>query len=162
MAVSIATLCLSLACANPKSSEAPVFTEPAPEGALEIHLEFGTEADLDLFVTDPRSETVYFGNNPSLGGGVLDRDVRCDSAAPRRETVRFTAPSPGRYRVGVSYDRACRFRRLDAGFRVEIRGPGIGLEVEGEIVPLDFQPVVLEFEVTDEAPRASSEHDLTM
>lgn len=123
---------------------------------LEIRLFFGPEADLDLFVTDPAKELVYFGNNPSRGGGQLERDVRCGHAVEadeeRVETIRFRAPRPGRYRVGVGYDRSCVFRRRPAAFRVEVRNAGMPpREERGTVAPGRFESIVLEFDVG--APR---------
>jgi hypothetical protein len=80
-------------------AEAP----PAPDGALRVRLAFGAAADLDLYVTDPLAETLYFANQRAASGGRLVADAHCDSAAPRVEEVRFPAPLPGRYRIGVDY-----------------------------------------------------------
>jgi uncharacterized protein YfaP (DUF2135 family) len=70
---------------------------------LRVRLAFGTEADLDLYVTDARDETLYFANQRAASGGRLVSDAHCGSPAPRVEEVRFEAPPPGRYRVGVDY-----------------------------------------------------------
>jgi hypothetical protein len=96
---------------------------PVARGSeLAVHLAFGGAADLDLYVTDPLQETVYFANTPTRAGGRLLTDVRCESAPPHRrgatpgsdpgvaaatETVRFAEPLPGRYRVGVDFMRRC-------------------------------------------------------
>ena len=110
-------------------------------------LSFDDQADLDLFVTGPDQETVYFGNNPSLGGGRLLVDVRCDNDAPRVEVVRFAAPERGRYRIGVEYARSCRFRREPAAYRIEIDAPELNRSSEGSIAPGRFVPLALEFEL---------------
>lgn len=78
-------------------------TAPVANGALRIWLAFGAAADLDLYVTDPRDETIYFANERAAAGGRLVADARCESPAPRIEEVVFAAPQPGRYRVGVDY-----------------------------------------------------------
>lgn len=145
-------LVLALACAAPPPAT-PRFDSPRPAGALEVRLFFGEEADLDLFVTDPREEALYFGNNPTIGGGRLDVDRRCGDAAPRRERARFVAPRPGRYRVGVSYDRSCRFRRGEADFRLEVEADGLAFERRGTVAPGAFEPIVLEFDFSPAAPR---------
>jgi hypothetical protein len=116
-------------------------------GTLEIRLHFGPEADLDLHVTDPEQETVYFGNNPSLAGGVLANDLRCDAPSPRVERVEFAAPKPGRYRVGVDYARRCRRVRGPVPYEIEVRGGELDLRLQGEILPGRFQNIALEFDL---------------
>jgi hypothetical protein len=76
---------------------------PTPAGALRILLAFGASADLDLYVTDALDETIYFANERAVAGGRLVADARCGSPAPRIEEIVFSAPQPGRYRVGVDY-----------------------------------------------------------
>jgi hypothetical protein len=84
--------------------EAALAEAPLPSaGALRIRLAFGAEADLDLYVTDPLAETIYFANERAAAGGRLVADARCDSKSPRIEEIAFAAPPPGRYRVGVDY-----------------------------------------------------------
>lgn len=112
-----------------------------------MRLVFGAGADLDLFVTDPNLETVYFGNNPSLGGGVLATDVRCEDPAPRVEVVTFREAASGRYRVGVSHARGCTRLRRTAPYRVEVLSPESVWRAEGEIDPGGFDNEVLEFEL---------------
>lgn len=136
-------------CASTKPRLAPSALPSRPEGALEVVLELDGAADLDLHVSDPQLETVYFGNSPSSNGGVLDRDVRCEVAVEddaRRETVRFEAPLRGRYRVGVDYVRACRRFRRGAHFSVRVIAPGLELERTGEIAPGHFEHKLLEFD----------------
>jgi hypothetical protein len=76
---------------------------PARDGSLRVRLAFGAAADLDLYVTDALSETIYFANERAAAGGRLVADARCGSPAPRIEEVQFAAPQPGTYRVGVDY-----------------------------------------------------------
>jgi hypothetical protein len=77
------------------------------DSGLLIQLAFGAEADLDLYVTDPLLETVYFANKKGKSGGEISADHRCDSQALRVEEVRFEAPLSGAYRIGVDYPRRC-------------------------------------------------------
>lgn len=81
--------------------------DPPPGDSIRVRLAFGAEADLDLFVSDPLQETVYFANDHSKSGGRLDADRRCDAEAPRVETITFASAPLGRYRVGVDYPRGC-------------------------------------------------------
>ena len=127
--------------ASTSLAQAPV----RPAGTLEIRLEFGEQADLDLFVTDPDQETVYFGNNPSRTGGQLEGDVRCQAPAPRIEVVRYANPRPGRYRVGVEYNRSCLFRREPADYRIDVRADGFERTLGARIEPGRFEHKALEF-----------------
>jgi len=121
---------------------------PSTGGELSVHLAFGADADLDLYVTGPREETVYYANTPSGIGGALAEDRRCVHDAPRVETVRFPAPlRPGRYRVGVDYPSACGESRAPAPFALRVDGPEAGSELAGLAAHRVFEPVVLEFEI---------------
>lgn len=136
-------------CAGPKPRLAPSTLPAGSAGALEVVLEIDVSADLDLHVSDPELETVYFGNSPSVNGGVLDRDVRCERAGEgdaRRETVRFESPLPGRYRVGVDYVKACRRLRKGAHYEIRVRAPGLELVREGDVSPGHFEHKALEFD----------------
>ena len=115
-----------------------------PPGTLRVRLAFPARADLDLFVTDPAHETVYFANSPSRSGGQLERDVRCDDPAPRVETVVFPDAAPGRYRVGVDYPKPCEGHEGEASFVVAVDGRGPTETRQGRIAPGIFQPIVLE------------------
>src|SRR4029453_11922130 len=110
IARTIATLAalLGLACASalPKPAPPPTWTEAlsaraaaleaklataprAAGGELVVRLAFEPGADLDLSVSDPRDETIYYANTPARSGGALDADQRCGAEpAERIETVR--------------------------------------------------------------------------
>jgi hypothetical protein len=98
---------------------------PAPPSELRVRLAFPATADLDLYVSDPLDETVYYANTPVRSGGALDADRRCEDAAPRVETVLFSAPLPGRYRVGVDFQHRC-------GDGADVVPWAISIETHGE------------------------------
>ena len=126
---------------------------PADATGLVVRLAFDEAADLDLFVTDPAQESVYFANSPTRSGGTLIDDRKCDNPSPRIEVVNYSDPRPGRYRVGVDFHRRCQQTgpsseeakqgiyvvRVNEGARVIVR--------EGMVVPGQFEVIVLEFEV---------------
>jgi hypothetical protein len=118
---------------------------PAPEGAVVVRLAFDAAADLDLYVTGPRRETVYFANSPSRIGGRLEADRRCDAPAPRIETVVFPDPWPGPYRVGVDFPEACDGGSDAAAFALDVRSAAGHVERLGTVRPGEFEPVVLEW-----------------
>lgn len=107
--------------------EAALSRAPAPAaGALRVRLAFGAAADLDLYVTDPLDETIYFANERAAGGGRLVADARCDTPAPRIEEVAFPGAAAGRYRVGVDYmvyRAACGEQPPVVAYVIAIEGP---------------------------------------
>lgn len=121
---------------------------PAP-GVLRFVLAFGAEADLDLFVTGPRYESVYFANTPSAVGGALEADLRCGSTAPRLEKVRYSDPPPGPYRVGIDFPERCDKRGAAVPFAVSVQRGGDAplATARGIIRPGEFLTIVLETEL---------------
>lgn len=116
-----------------------------------MRLAFGADADLDLYVSDPARETVYYANTPAKSGGALEADRRCAHPAPRVERVRWDAPPPGRYRVGVDAPHRCAAHAADRGavvYVVAVDRPGRpALLHRGRIAPVRFDPVVLELDL---------------
>lgn len=77
--------------------------------ALTVSLLWDAPVDLDLYVTEPGLETVYYANARARSGGVLEKDARCADHVPgeRAERARWPSPAPGRYRVGVDFPETC-------------------------------------------------------
>ena len=123
------------------------------EGGFRVLLAFDANVDLDLYVTDPLQEAVYFANTPSRSGGALALDVRCTSEVERLETVTFEAPVPGRYRIGVDFPTACAGEKAPVAFAVAVVSAGETVFVSGQIEPLQFLPIVTEFDVPVPAVR---------
>jgi len=117
------------------------------ESALVVRLAFGAGADLDLFVSDPQNETVYFANTRTRAGGRLAADVRCETPPPRIETIRFEHPLPGRYRVGIDYPAGCDGEAEPAVYVVEWHFAGHRRQVQGLALPFVFSAVAAEFEL---------------
>ena len=117
-------------------------------------------ADLDLYVTGPSWETVYFGNTPSKSGGTLEHDARCavipsDANTPQVEAVSFVEPDAGHYRVGVDYLEACREAAAEpVGYRVITEFAGARNEYVGLAHHHQFVPIVLEFDLRAGAPNS--------
>src|SRR5262245_17500983 len=101
-------MALAASCASAPAPLAAPVRPPPPPGSLRVELVFGAGADLDLYLTDPSQETVYYANSPSrVNGGRLEADLRCEAAPPRVETIVFAGAPPGRYRVGVDRAETC-------------------------------------------------------
>lgn len=69
-------------------------------GALQISLSWNTTADVDLYVTDPDNETIYYANSSSTSGGELDRDD-VDGYGP--ENIFWESAPNGTYSVSVDH-----------------------------------------------------------
>ena len=90
--------CILAACARRPAipTDAPSL---APVPGLNVLLTWNAPVDLDLYLTDPTAEAVYFANNPSRTSARLVRDTRCrDIAAtdpPFVEAANMPQPLPG-------------------------------------------------------------------
>ncbi|MGF1466959.1 MAG: YfaP family protein [Sandaracinaceae bacterium] len=82
-------------------------------GNIQITLAWNTQADLDLYVTDPFGETISYQQRRSQSGGQLDVDARgqCGRGEERYtvENVFWDSPTPpsGTYQVSVHHYSAC-------------------------------------------------------
>ena len=78
-------------------------------GNIQVTLGWGTQADLDMYVTDPNGEQIYYQHNRSASGGHLDQDARggCtnDQVNANLENVYWNQANPpgGVYQVAVHY-----------------------------------------------------------
>lgn len=121
---------------------------PLEETALVVRLAFPVGVDLDLYVTDPRLETVYYANTPVDSGGRLLRDQRCDTPAEegvRVEEIRFEVPPPGGYRIGVDHPEICEGGDDVVPYALAIDADGERRGLLGLTRWLRFQTIVLEF-----------------
>jgi hypothetical protein len=123
---------------------------PAQGREVVVRLAFPPEADLDLYVTDPTLETVYYANTPAKSGGRLEADRRCGetgSEPVRVETIRFEAPPSGRYRVGVDYPHVCDDGDDVVAYSISIEANGERQLHAGLARWLEFTTIVTEFDV---------------
>lgn len=122
---------------------------PAGDGVV-VSLTWSAPVDLDLYVTDPTWESLYFGNNPTRRGGRLENDVRCatlPSAGAALERARIADPLPGGYRVGVDFIDACGADVDEVSFHVAADFAGTRRDASGVIRREEFRVIALEFEV---------------
>ena len=135
-------------------SRVAVPTPPAipSDGALHVVLTWTAPVDLDLYLTDPAGESLYFGNNPTRAGARLAADARCGEVAHAAgvEDAVLTTPAPGRYRVGVDYLDDCGSGIDVVPFAVAVGRGADRYEATGEAQRRAFNVVVLEFEVGED------------
>jgi len=134
----------------------------APKGGIRVSLVWSSPVDLDLYVTDPKLETVYFANTPSGSEGVLEEDVECKDVAgakdeSRSEVVVWEKKRSGRYRVGVDFMDACDSDLETVAARVVAEADGKRHEQDVTLELERFNPVVLEFDVSGGAGGESAE-----
>ena len=84
----------------------------ATEGdKLLVTIQWNSRVDLDLFLTGPAGETIYFGNRKARAGYMMREESDCKtmslSSKPYHETALIPAARVGRYRVSVDYILSC-------------------------------------------------------
>ncbi len=127
----------------------PLVPQLEPLTGVSVALVWDAPVDLDLYLTDPTWETVYFANTPSRSGARLLRDTRCDGPAVGAsiERAEMAVPLAGRYRVGVDFSDLCGAPRAPVSFRVVVDYAGRRAETIGHVRLEEFQPIVVEFEL---------------
>ncbi|HJK90798.1 MAG TPA: hypothetical protein RMH85_28275 [Polyangiaceae bacterium LLY-WYZ-15_(1-7)] len=105
---------------------------PYATGPLQATVAWNTDADLDLYLTDPNGETVSFQNRRAPSGAHLDHAGRgaCEPelAEPRVENLVFAErPPAGEYVLAVHYLMECE---TSAGLATAT----VGLSVAEELV----------------------------
>lgn len=80
-------------------------------GDVQVSVSWDVPSDVDLYLVEPSGETIYFGNEESETGGVLDLDsnAACGSPDVRNENITWPddVPPSGEYTVRVNYWSAC-------------------------------------------------------
>ncbi len=140
-------------CARRMPAPAPTAAEP-PRPGVTVTLRWSAPVDLDLYVTDPALETVYFANSPTASGGILERDARCADgpAAEHLERARWERPPPGRYRVAIDFIERCRGRDDVAEYALVVEVDGRRIDLPGRVRFAERDPRVLEFVVPPAEP----------
>ena len=97
---------------TPAPTPSPTPTPPVlGTGPIQVTLSWNTIDDLDLYVTDPTQQTVFFNNRIVPSGGRLDVDANADCVAVTQNAVEnvFWASTPpsGTYLIEVILSQRC-------------------------------------------------------
>lgn len=86
-------------------------------GDVQVNISWSGASDVDLYVTDPSNETVYYGNRDAASGGGLDLDSNAACAIDGKNAENIVWPANqaprGTYRVVVRYFDDCGVARSD-------------------------------------------------
>lgn len=121
--------------------------------SLVVEIQWDAPVDLDIFLTDPSGETVYFANRLAKSGAAMGAESGCRDAAqgdgPYRESIRIPSALAGRYRVSVDFIKDCGHTTLSADLRVILKTPdGTVLgQAESQVQYRSLNPVAWEFRV---------------
>jgi hypothetical protein len=149
--VAIAVMGCSTAKAPPPPSGA---TLPRSDAAVRVVLLWEAPVDLDLYVTDPRMETVYFANRKAVSGGVLEKDAVC-GVGPRREVTTWEKAPAGRYRVSLDFIDRCGQDQREVGYRLVVDRAGRRQETTGTVQLARFVYQAFEFDLEDPTRKES-------
>jgi len=99
---------------------------PVGTGDVQVSVVFDANSDVDLYVTDPSGEQIFYGNRTSASGGELDLDSNadCQIDAVNNENIVFpdgTAPR-GTYAVYVDYFASCGVPRTNYVVTIQVVG----------------------------------------
>jgi len=153
-----AALALASGACTARSGPPPPPPPLPSDGALHVILSWSAPVDLDLYLTDPAGESLYFGNNPTRAGARLTHDARCADLAHSGGAVEHAvvvAPPPGRYRVGVDYLDDCGSGIDVVPFSLAVGRGADRRDGSGDAHRRLFNVVVLEFQVGEDGRIAS-------
>jgi hypothetical protein len=144
VATTIVVAAIAVACA-PRRPAPPPVVPATTEPGLVVTLAWSAPVDLDLYVTTPGEETIYYANPRRA----FVRDARCAEGerGPRNEEARWRSPAPGRYRLGVDFPEACVDGVREAPYRLVVDVNGARTEHDGTARLLVRQPWVTEIDV---------------
>mgnify|MGYP000887213429 CR=1 FL=1 len=99
-------------------------------GGVQVTASWRGNADIDLRVTDPSGEELYFGHRQTASGGQMDMDANgeCTPTRPTAENVRWATQTPpsGRYEIKLAAFDLCGAADATATISVSVGGHVVG------------------------------------
>ncbi len=108
-------------------------------GAFSVNLRWNTIDDLDLMVTDPGGNQIFYGNRSAETGGcvgILDLDANADDenlTDQPQENVYWEVPHPGAYRIEIHLFRRRTSPKTDVAYEVTVLEGNDRLVLPGQI-----------------------------
>ena len=122
--------------------------------ALHLELTWTAPVDLDLFVTGPSGETIYFGNKQAKNGDKVTEESNCESVISKpthlRETVLIPAAQSGKYRVSVDFILQCGSNLEEVAAKIDLFNAQNDTKLTQQTITVKRQvlnTVAMEFEV---------------
>ena len=133
---------------NPSNSE----EQALGTGDVQVTLRWQTVDDLDLWVTDPNGEAIFFNHPSSESGGQLDVDANANCVDPVSHPVEnifwpYQGAPSGHYRVEVMYYAHCRSgEETPVSFHVRVLVDGQVREFDGQVATVGEKVLIFEFD----------------
>ena len=120
-------------------------------GAVQVTVAWDSGADIDLYVTDPSGETLYYNekNDHTSIGGHLDQNARGDCRREQKhsrvENAYWSDLTSGLYKVELHYFGPCeKSAQTEAKLSVSVKGKLVGsysfqLKPEQRLQALSFE-----------------------
>ncbi|WP_295606520.1 hypothetical protein [uncultured Lamprocystis sp.] len=116
-------------------------------GLVQISLMWNNRNDLDLYVTDPTGEIIYFSHKKAGSGGELDvdRNVGGETETPVENVVWTNSPPDGDYQVHVRFFAKKNGAELATPFLVVVKNSDRIDEFHGTVTAPNDKPLVTTF-----------------
>lgn len=89
--------------------DAPADIVEVGTGEVQVSVSWDADSDVDLHVTDPAGDEVYYGQPETLSGGTLDLDSNagCSIDGVNNENITWAVAPNGTYTVRLDYFQSC-------------------------------------------------------
>jgi hypothetical protein len=109
-------------------------------GRIQIELTWDGNADLDLHVSDPYGETLYYFHPSSQSGGRFEDDRECynNNGQPERIIYNDGSAAAGAYQISIHYFRPCG-EAADVHWNLSVTADNRSQNYSGTIKPGEYQ-----------------------